>query len=54
LEENKLDGKSLDIAGEKLAQLRQLLPEAFTERKIDCARKTGWLDALLAVCGGVV
>jgi adenine-specific DNA-methyltransferase len=30
-----MDGKSLDIAQDKLAQLKQILPEAFTEGKVD-------------------
>jgi adenine-specific DNA-methyltransferase len=30
-----MDGKSLGISEEKLARLRQLLPEALTEEKID-------------------
>lgn len=30
-----MDGNSLDIAGDKLEQLKALLPEAFTEGKID-------------------
>ena len=30
-----MDGKSLDIAGDKLNQLKEILPEAFTENKID-------------------
>ncbi|UOQ64292.1 hypothetical protein [Hymenobacter volaticus] len=31
----QLDGSSLDIAAEKLAQLRALLPDAFSEGKLD-------------------
>ena len=30
-----MDGKSLDIAGEKRNKLREIIPEAFTENKID-------------------
>ena len=30
-----MDGKSMDIAGDKLNQLKAILPEAFTENKID-------------------
>jgi adenine-specific DNA-methyltransferase len=30
-----MDGKSLDIAKEKLEQLKEIIPEAFTENKID-------------------
>jgi adenine-specific DNA-methyltransferase len=30
-----MDGKSLDIAEEKLGQLKEIIPEAFTENKID-------------------
>ncbi|MFA5286569.1 MAG: hypothetical protein WC347_13310, partial [Smithellaceae bacterium] len=30
-----MDGKSLDIAGEKRDKLREIIPEAFTENKID-------------------
>lgn len=32
---NKMDGKSLNIAEEKLSKLKEILPEAFTENKID-------------------
>lgn len=40
-----MDGKSLDIAKEKLGQLREIIPEAFTENKID------W-EKLKAALGG--
>ena len=30
-----MDGKSLDVTEEKLKQLKKILPEAFTESKID-------------------
>ena len=30
-----MDGKSLNIAAEKISQLQEILPEAFTENKID-------------------
>jgi adenine-specific DNA-methyltransferase len=30
-----MDGKSLDVSEEKLNQLKEILPEAFTENKID-------------------
>lgn len=33
-----MDGKSLDLTAEKLAQLRALFPEAFSEDKVDFAR----------------
>ncbi len=34
-EATRLDGQTLDVAAEKLAQLRQLLPEAFAEGQLD-------------------
>jgi len=33
-----MDGKSLDLTGEKLQQLKALLPEMFSEDKIDFQR----------------
>lgn len=33
-----MDGKSLDLTAEKLAQLRDLFPEVFSEGKVDFAR----------------
>lgn len=33
--ESRLDGRSLDVAAEKLARLRDLMPEAFSEGKLD-------------------
>jgi adenine-specific DNA-methyltransferase len=33
-----MDGKSLNITEEKLGQLKEILPEAFTENKIDWER----------------
>lgn len=42
-----MDGKSLDIAEEKLGQLREIIPEAFTENKID------W-EKLRAALGGEI
>ena len=32
---SKMDGKSLDITGEKIEQLKAIIPEAFTEGKVD-------------------
>ncbi|WP_019949036.1 site-specific DNA-methyltransferase [Hymenobacter aerophilus] len=34
-EATRLDGQSLDVAAEKLAQLKQLMPEVFAEGKLD-------------------
>ena len=33
-----MDGKSLNLTDEKLAQLRDLFPEVFSEGKVDFAR----------------
>ncbi|MCL5028979.1 MAG: hypothetical protein M1480_08175 [Bacteroidetes bacterium] len=30
-----MDGKSLDILSDKITKLKEILPEAFTEEKID-------------------
>jgi len=30
-----MDGKSLDITNQKIEQLKEIIPEAFTEGKID-------------------
>ena len=35
MDKNEMDGKSLNITEEKLKKLREILPEAFTEDKID-------------------
>ena len=40
-----MDGKSLDTTAEKIAQLRQLFPEAFSEDKIDFQRLKQTLGA---------
>ena len=38
-----MDGKSLNITEEKLNQLKEIIPEAFTENKIDWEKlKAGW------------
>ncbi|MGZ8935827.1 MAG: hypothetical protein ACXW04_13120, partial [Methylobacter sp.] len=33
-----IDGQSLDITAEKIARLREIFPEAFTENKVDFKR----------------
>ena len=34
-QEKSMDGKSLNITDEKLRMLKEIIPEAFTENKID-------------------
>jgi adenine-specific DNA-methyltransferase len=34
----KIDGRSLNVAAEKLARLRELMPEAFSEGKLDISQ----------------
>lgn len=47
MELTKMDGKSKDVVAERLAQLKALIPEAFTEGKID-------FDALKGALGEAV
>lgn len=44
---NKMDGKSMDLTAENIAQLKALFPEAVTEGKID-------FDVLKALLGGEI
>ncbi|MBP3393041.1 MAG: site-specific DNA-methyltransferase, partial [Lentisphaeria bacterium] len=44
---NKMDGMSMDLTGENIAQLKKLFPEAVTEGKID-------FDVLKALLGGEI
>ncbi|MCC7164168.1 MAG: site-specific DNA-methyltransferase [Anaerolineae bacterium] len=46
-----MDGKSLDLTAEKIAQLRSLFPEVVTEDKIDFARLQDFLGGNLAFPG---
>ena len=40
-----MDGKSLNITEEKLNQLKEIIPEAFTENKIDWKKLKAALGA---------
>ena len=44
---NKMDGKSMDLTAENIAQLKKLFPEAVTEGKVD-------FDVLKALLGGEI
>ena len=44
---NKMDGMSMDLTGENVAQLKKLFPEAVTEGKID-------FEVLKALLGGEI
>ena len=44
---NKMDGKSMDLTAENIAQLKKLFPEAVTEGKVD-------FEVLKALLGGEV